>query len=390
MKTLLHTLLLLIAPFVGLCQSTPVTVYKSGTGGYKSFRIPAIIKLPNNDLLTFCEGRVANAGDFGNIDIVVKRSSDKGNTWSALQVVVDNDSLQAGNMCPVVDVSDPAYPNGRIFVFYSTGNRHEHEIKQGLGVKEVWYTTSTDNGITWSKSVNITQHVHRPNKPDVNAAYNFSEAWRYFAPNPGHATQIPSGKYKGRIFVTAAHSSGEPDNNNEYDVHGFYTDDHGKTFHLGASLNFPGSNESIVAELSNDRLMMNSRNQKGDVRARIVSVSSDGGATWDTTYFDKNLPDPVCQGTLLTIGKSKGNNILAFCNPADTERRNNLTLRISYDDGKTWKDKYLIAKDPNPDKDNQRDYSAYSDIVNIDKRNVGILYEAGDYSEIVFTVVRWN
>ncbi|HRD43640.1 MAG TPA: sialidase family protein, partial [Ferruginibacter sp.] len=78
-----------------------------------------------------------------------------------------------------------------------------------------------------------------------------------------------------------------------------------KTFHLGESLNMPGSNESMATELSGGRLMMNSRNQKGDIRARIIGISSNGGITWDTTYFDLNLPDPVCQASILTLGKRK-------------------------------------------------------------------------------------
>ncbi|MBK7635049.1 MAG: exo-alpha-sialidase [Saprospiraceae bacterium] len=80
-------------------------------------------------------------------------------------------------------------------------------------------------------------------------------------------------------------------------------------------------------------LLFDSRNQKGHIRARIVGISNNGGTTWDTTYFDRNLPDPVCEASILTIGKKKGKNILAFCNAADENRRDNLTLRISYDDG---------------------------------------------------------
>jgi sialidase-1 len=95
-----------------------IPVFKSGTEGYKSFRIPAIIRIPGGNLLAFCEGRVDGSADFGNIDIVMKRSSDNGKTWGALQVVAEMDSLQAGNPAPVVNLTDPAYPDGRIFLFY--------------------------------------------------------------------------------------------------------------------------------------------------------------------------------------------------------------------------------------------------------------------------------
>ena len=378
-------LLLLMA--TTLAQTTDVPVFVSGTEGYKSFRIPAAIALPNGDILAFCEGRVHGAGDFGDIDIVVKRSKDKGKTWGTLHIAVDMDSLQAGNPAPVVDLTDPAYPEGRIFLFYNTGNNHESEVRKGNGLREVWYKTSSDNGLTWSEPVKMTTQTHRPKQPQVNAAYNFSEDWRSYANTPGHAMQFQHGKFKGRIFVAANHSAGDPQQEAmDYEAHGYYTDDHGKTFHLGATVNVPGGNESMATELSNDKLMMNSRNQRGDKRERIVSISSDGGATWDTTYFDHALPDPVNQGSILTIGKKGGKAIIAFCNAADTQHRDNLTLRISYDEGKTWKKNFVIAKSAN----DKGDYSAYSDLVNVSKKEIGILYEKDGYSKIVFTVVKWR
>lgn len=386
-KTAATTIALFVFITTALAQVKDIPVFVSGTEGHKSYRIPAIIGLPNGSLLAFCEGRVHGSDDFGDINIVVKRSSDKGKTWSALQTVVDADTLQAGNPAPVVDLTDPAYPQGRIFLFYNTGNNHEGEVRKGKGLREVWYKTSTDNGITWNEPVNITTQTHRPKQPQVNTAYNFPEDWRSYANTPGHAMQFGTGKYKGRIFIAANHSAGDPQPQfADYQAHGFYTDDHGKTFHLGETVNLPGSNESMATELSGSKLMMNSRNQKGDIRERIVTISSDGGSTWDTTYFDKTLPDPVNQGSILTIGKKKGGNIIAFCNAADTKRRDNLTLRISYDDGKTWKRDFVIAKSEN----DSRDYAAYSDIVNVTKKEIGILYEKEGYSKIVFTVVKWR
>lgn len=386
-KTAISAMVILLFVNVFFTQAQDVPVFVSGTEGHKSYRIPAIIGLPNGDILAFCEGRVHGAGDFGDINIVLKRSSDKGRTWSALQTIVDTDTLQAGNPAPVVDLSDPAYPGGRIFLFYNTGNNHEGEVRKGLGLREVWYKTSTDNGITWSEPVNITIQTHRPRYPQANVNYNFSEDWRSYANTPGHAMQFSTGKYKGRIFVAANHSAGDPQPQfTDYKAHGFYTDDHGKTFHLSENVDLPGSNESIATELSKSRLMMNSRNQKGDIRQRIVSISSDGGATWDTTYFDQNLPDPVNQGSILTLGIKKGKAVIAFNNAADAKRRDNLTLRISYDEGKTWKKNFVVARSEN----GKGDYAAYSDLVPVSKREIGILFEKNNYSEIVFTTVKWK
>jgi len=149
-------------------QSKAEAVFISGSDGYKSFRIPAIVKAKNGDVLAFCEGRVNGSGDFGNIKIVLKRSSDNGKTWSHLQVVASNDSLQAGNPAPVVDLTDPKYPQGRIFLFYNTGNGHEMEMRKGIGHRDVLYKTSTDNGKTWSAPTDITLQANRIYQPQIN------------------------------------------------------------------------------------------------------------------------------------------------------------------------------------------------------------------------------
>lgn len=351
-------------------------VFKSGNDNYSTFRIPAIIKAPNGDLLAFCEGRVNNSGDFGNIDIVMKRSTDGGNNWSTIQVVVDADSLQAGNPAPVVDLLDPACPGGRIFLFYNTGNNHEGEVRKGKGERKVVYVTSTDNGKSWGAPVDISEETHRHGK---------EEDWRSYANTPGHALQLERGKYKGRIYVAANHSEGAPKSRFEdYRAHGFYSDDHGKTFSLSESVRFPGGNESTAAELSGSRLMMNSRNQRGDKRMRIVSVSEDGGNRWAISFFDSTLVDPVCQGSILNIGWKDDRAVLAFSNAATANRRDSLMVRISLDEGVTWKYSLLIDHDP----EKKKDHTAYSDLVLVNKKTLGVLYERNGYREILFTPIQ--
>lgn len=388
MKSLRIILLYFLYLSTTLSQENKIPVFESGTDGYKIYRIPAIISLPNGNLLAFCEGRIKGAGDFGDINIVLKRSTDYGITWGPIQKIVDYDSLQAGNPAPVVDLLDPEYPNGRIFLFYNTGNNHEYEIRKGNGLREAWYITSTDNGVTWSDPINITKMVHRPKQPHIKPEYNFEEDWRTIANTPGHTMQFYSGKFKGRIYIAANHSYGEPKEKfKDYFAHGYYSDDHGKTFRLSDSVPIPGSNESTAAQLSDGSLMLNSRNQSGDIKYRIVSISRDGGASWDTSYFDYNLPDPVCQGSILSFELKNGKKVVAFCNPADTEIRNKLTLRISYDDGKTWHKNILIDEGFDNSK---TDFTAYSDIVRISDSQIGVLYERENYSTIVFTVVRFD
>lgn len=368
-------------------EKAAVQVFVSGKDGHKSYRIPAIISHPDGTILAFAEGRVKGSDDFGDINIVLKRSTDSGKTWEKMSTIADYDSLQAGNPAPVIDMTNPDYPNGRVFLFFNTGNNHEGEVRRGNGYREVWFITSDDKGVSWSDPVNITASVHRLRKPEVNDAYNFADDWRSYANTPGHAFQFTEGRYKGRIVVAANHSSGEPLNDwGDYASHTFYTDDHGKTFNLGQSLPLPGSNESTVAAISGDRLILNARNQKGDIKARIVGISDDGGETWEKVCFDKMLPDPVCQGSIINYSEYNGRKVLAFSNPADTINRNNLTMRFSYDDGESWTQKKVIDKTTDISK--SRNYTAYSDLVVLSSGRIGILYERNNYSEIVFKVVK--
>ncbi|MBN3520262.1 exo-alpha-sialidase [Algoriphagus lutimaris] len=382
----LFTVLFLAIHFQGHSQINSM-VFKGGTEGHKIYRIPAIISLPNQELLAFAEGRVNGSDDYGDVNLVLKRSKDFGKTWSSLEILVDYDSLQAGNPAPVLDRFDPNYPDGVVYLFYNTGNNHEYDIRMGRGVREVWMMKSYDLGKTWEEPQNITLQTHKPNIPSFNPDYNFPEDWRHYANTPGHAFQFQEGKYKGRIFVSANHSKGDPQEGfTEYQAHGFFTDDHGKTFKISESVEIPGSNESIAAELPNDRMIMSVRNQKGDIRQRILAYSSDGGKTWDEAYFEEQLPDPVCQGSIISITDSKGIFTLIHSNNSDPVHRNNLSLKFSDDLGKTWSKPHLIDGVADP---GNSSYTGYSDLVEISNNTVGIIYEKNDYTEIVFKTISW-
>jgi sialidase-1 len=390
MRKNILSLVLLICAFSIHAQTPFSVVYTSGQEGHKTYRIPAIIKNKQGYLLAFAEGRVHGSGDFGDINIVLKISRDQGHTWSALSTLVDYQDLQAGNPTPILDSTDPRFPKGRIFLFYNTGNNHENEIREGKGLREVWYITSVDGGLLWSEPVNITSQVHRPNQPARNSAYTSKEDWRHYANGPGHAMQFSQGPHAGRILIAANHSEGpRGERGSDYRAHAFYSDDHGETFHLGASIAIPGSNEATATEISGGRLMMNIRNQRGDIRQRIIGLSNDGGITWKETYFDPQLPDPICQGSILTIAQQKGAFTLAFSNGTDTKNRDNLTIRISQDDGQTWPisipvdNAALLGDSP-------KDFAAYSDLVLLDSKHLGIVYERKDYSQIVFKKIKWK
>ncbi|MDN3205611.1 sialidase family protein [Algoriphagus sediminis] len=374
---------LLLFFFIGLTAKAQETiVYKGGQEGHAIYRIPAIISLPNQDLLAFAEGRVNGTDDFGDINLVMKRSADGGETWSEIQTLVDYDSLQAGNPAPVVDLFDSQYPEGVIYLFYNTGNNHEYEVRTGNGIREVWMIKSLDLGKTWEKPVNITTQTHRPNQPEFNPNYKFKEDWRHYANTPGHAFQFKEGKFRGRIFVAANHSKGGPEQDwSDYQAHGFYTDDHGESFHLSESISIPGSNESIAAELPDNRMIMSIRNQKGDIRQRIIAFSEDGGKSWSEEYFDENLTDPVCQSSILSFRDREGKTILIHSNNDHPTQRNNLTIKFSKDLGRTWKENILVESKKNLESGS---WTGYSDLVFFGQSKLGILYERDNYGEIIF------
>ncbi len=367
MKLLSNLLILIVFCFlVPVSAQSPISfaqVYKAGESGYACFRIPAIVRSPSGRLLAFAEGRVKGCGDFGDVDIVLKTSSNGGKSWSEMSIVATYGGLQSGNPTPVYDLLDPAFPKGRLLLFYNTGNNSEHEVRLGNGRREVWFIASEDEGTTWSSPTNITDMVHRP-LPDP-------ADWRSYANAPGHGTQLSS----GRIFIPANHSAGPPqDGFLDYQAHAFYSDDHCATFKLTPSIVYAGSNESTAAPLPGGGVLMSIRDQSGKAGSRLMAISRTGGEHWDSTWVSNALPDPVCQGSLLVFHQKDGSPILLHSNPNNMKERCCLTVKTSHDQGKSWevlREVYAGA-------------AAYSDLVLVDQERIGVLFEADGYQTILF------
>lgn len=335
-------------------------LFRNGEGGYQCYRIPALIQTPQGVLFAFAEGRKTNCEDFGNVDILLKKSVDGGRHWSQMEVVADYGELQAGNPAPVVDLYDPRYPQGRIFLFYNTGDASEHEMRLGKGTREVWYISSVDQGQTWSSPKNITNQVH------FNSTSSHEERdWRTHATTPGHAIQFKRAPYQGRIYVPANHSQGIPQEGfNEYRAYGFYSDNHGEDFKVSPDLNTPSSNEGIGAELPDGSLLLNVREQNGATKQRLVALSKSGGEFWDSETFDPELISPVCQSSIVLFEGSQ-DTLLLYSGPNSNSKREKMTVKGSLDFGKTWK----YQKEIYPGT------AAYSDLVQIDADHIGLFYE---------------
>lgn len=334
-------------------------VFVSGEDGYHTYRIPAVIVAPGGDLLAFCEGRKGGGGDSGNIDLVVKRSTDDGETWSKQPVVWDDEGNTCGNPCPVVDET-----TGVIWLLltHNLGIDHEAQIIKGesKGTRTVWVTHSDDGGKTWSEPREITRNAKRPE-------------WTWYATGPGAGIQLRHGEHAGRLVVPCDHIEAET---KHYYSHVIYSDDHGETWKLGGSSPEHQVNECEVVELTDGRLMLNMRNYDRSRRKRQVAWSDDGGLTWTGQRHDEALIEPICQASLRRARWPQGDEpgVLLFSNPASEKGRVNLTVRASLDDGESWPYARTLHEGG----------SAYSCLVVLPDGDLGCLYEADGYERIVF------
>ena len=341
---------------VAWCASlAEVELFRAGEGGYFTYRIPALVTTTRGTLLAFCEGRKSSAGDSGDIDVLVRRSLDRGRTWSRPHKIADMGLDTVGNPAPVVERK-----TGAVFLLLTSnpGQTTERQITDGsarIG-RSVWLLRSADDGVTWSAPVDITAQVKRPD-------------WTWYATGPGNGVQLRG----GRLVVPCDHNRRE---GNERHSHVIYSDDRGKTWQLGGEA-ADKTNESAVVETKDGGLLLNMRSYHGKNR-RAIQRSSDGGLTWSALELDPVLIEPVCEASLLAAVRpgQKSDGRALFSNPAATDR-SHLTVRLSGDDGRTWSAARLVYDGP----------SAYSSLTMLGDGTVGLLYERGvtsPYERILF------
>jgi sialidase-1 len=299
---------------------TPIDVFVGGQDGYAAYRIPALITTLRGSLLAFAEGR-ASLRDHAENDIVLKRSTDGGKTWGLLQVV-DEDGTNALNNPTAVVVRE----TGRVLLMYQGyangfDERRAEPGHEGPRICRTFVTQSDDDGLTWSKPMDVTRQVKRPTEVTSTAT------------GPGIGIQLGRGKHAGRILM--------PFNQGpygEWKVYAVFSDDEGQTWRYGdvAPEGTRGyANEVQFVELTDGSVMLNARNQGGE-KLRKIAVSGDGGETWSTTRTDAALIEPVCQASLLRHRFGKDAVAFLFSNPASQSARTNGTIRVSRDEGKTW------------------------------------------------------
>ncbi len=370
-----------------------VAVRKHGDDGVHTYRIPGLATGVDGTLLAIYDVRRNSSRDLqGDIDIGLTRSADGGQHWEPMQTVLDMDEWGGlpekfngvSDACILVDRK-----NGHIFIaglwmhgvldkdgnwiegldeqseawnhqWRDKGSQPGYDVKQ---TSQFLITKSSDGGKTWEEPVNLT--------------YLKKEEWWLFAPAPGNGITMSDGTL---VFPTQGRDEdGLPFSNI------MYSKDGGKSWKISNPA-YNNTTESAVAQLSDGSLMLNMRDNrnrktKGPENGRAVFTTRDLGQTWQEHPTSHGaLQEPVCMASLIRheYHDEDGNlkSVLLFSNPNDQYERKNMTIKVSFDDGMTWPQKYWLLLDEGHGR-------GYSCLTSIDERHIGILYE-GSRADMTF------
>lgn len=335
-------------------------------GGYHTYRIPALTASPRGSLLAFCEGRRESSADYGEIDILLRRSTDGGNTWLPPQVIATELATTCGNPCVVVDGD-----RGAIHLVFCKNMAHGDEglVLEGKASRTVWVTRSDDDGVTWSPPTEITLSAKNPN-------------WTWYDTGPGHGIHLKN----GRLLLACHHVGGV--NYNARDPrrsHVIYSDDHGDHWNLGGIIG-DNTKEGTVLQTAYGTIYLNCRTTNNSGK-RVRALSLDNGRSFGLPQADNTLLDPVeglgCHASVirLTAPPTHSRNRVLFANPASHARRERMTVRISYDEARTWNAGKILFPG----------HSAFCDLAVLPDMTICCVYENGQkdaYEKL--TLARFN
>ncbi len=396
-------------------------VFRHGDDGFACFRIPAMIRAGNGDLLAFAEARPICHDTATGIKIVLKRSVDNGATWGPMKIIAENTlpngehpsgAYQVQNVTAVLDVTDPDYPDGKIVIVYNATEYGYVANRAGNGVRRAITAWSGDHGHTWNWDQidspagtydgDITNQVHYPNNPSYTAVYdadyaraNYSSSrdWRFVQPTLGHSIQLEHGtsETNGRLFITGSYSLHDSliPGGNTYRYWGqnyvYWSADHGKTWEIGDILYLDDhlSNEATAVELENGNILLsirgyNSRGSKLRGRLHVLGTfDADGDISFGDPYVETDLTTQDIAVGLARVTTSDqtifgSKSRIAFTAPNDGpggshSRRKGLSLWMSDDEGTNWELLKLLYDIE----------SGYSDIVVLPDTRIGVIYEGG-------------
>lgn len=355
---------LLLLPLTAAAEvASPADVFIAGEGGYFAYRIPALVVTRKAALLAFCEGRKTSLSDDGDNDLVLRRSTDGGRTWNKLQLVHEEGGdaiITIGNPCPVVD---PA--TGRVWLGMNKKNGR------------VLLTHSDDEGVSWAPVQDITASASKP-------------GWGWYALGPGVGIALTRGPHKGRLILPANHRE-TTNRSGPSASHVIYSDDHGSTWQVGGVAGLHTNECQLVETIpasggEGSELLLNMRNhwarsgKKPELALRrLISRSTDDGLTWTEPSRDETLIEPTCQASLirLTWPTARSKSVLLFANPASTKARENMTVRASFDEGRTWP----VSKQIDAGS------SGYCCLAPLADGGIGLIYERENYRKLSFVTL---
>lgn len=365
-------------------------VRAAGQDGVDTYRIPGLVTTSAGTLIAVYDNRYNNSKDLQeDIDIGMSRSTDGGQTWEPMKVIMDMGEY-GGLPQDLNGTGDPSilydHVNKTIWVaaLWMNGSASDRLLwrtsQPGMSPREtgqVLLVNSTDDGVTWSQPINITGQIKDP-------------AWQLLLQGPGRGITLSDGtlvfpaQFKSDTGVPAIDGG-------QYTCHStiIYSKDGGNSWQIGTGAK-SNTTEAQVVELSNGSLMLNMRDdrnraEKGITNGRAVSVTGDMGRTW-TVHPSSNseLPEPNCMASIISAdlrvdGLQK--KVLFFSNPNDKSDRIRMTLKASFDEGFSWPEECWIELF------RPAGYG-YSCLTMVDENTLGILYEGS--GELYFQKVRVN
>ncbi|MFG1761461.1 exo-alpha-sialidase [Micromonospora echinofusca] len=355
---------------------TPQTVIRNlnGAGGrydgtVASVRIPGMAVTNNGTVIAVADARVDGSYDLGggtnNIQIAMIRSTDGGRTFEQPRVIHAPATTGEGAGDPSLLVDRAT---GTVYCFFTYSPRPGISFwsgSSGLNTADdpnsmhLRYITSRDDGATWSAPVELNPAIKDP-------------AWRQVFFSSGHGIQTSTGRLVQPIAYRDAAGTSHAGN--------IYSDDHGVTWRRGGSAG-GNINESKAIERGTGAVVQNMRHNS--TRSRFYATSTDGGATFGPATASAALTDPLCNADELSYlrpsdvganGAPVRTRTALFSNNAHPTVRNDLTVRLSTDDGASWPARALIKPGG----------AGYSTMAVLADGKVGNLYEIGNTGGIHF------
>jgi hypothetical protein len=322
-------------------------LWDNAVGPLASYHVHGLAVLPNDTIIACTEGR-HEVCDAGPHDLLIRRSTDGGQSWTPSTAVVPSVNGQSwANPAFVVD-----NVTGEVFLFHGLCVRLPENTSCSSDSSTVHVISSTDGGVTWSQPRDLTALFD-----------HFPHNWAMHGPGPGHGIQLTS----GRLLLTVGHRTiitGVPTTDRHYGVSTIYSDDHGRTWQSGGEVPLgPGLatlGEARLVQRADGSVILNSRPGSGNDWARGVAVSTDDGLSWSRPVLDfsAGLFNGVDTGFL----RYTDDRVL-FSRPEAPMRRN-MTVSVSYDDG----DSFRYSRVVNPGR------SYYSDLARLSDGTIVLLY----------------